>query len=121
MGWREKMGLETPTKNPKNPKNPKNRHDEGVPSVFRVDSKGSENEESYPIPATEKEFAKDERSTIIQFDGGPDFILGSTVKGAVYTHAELASLKNSGLLADELPTVHRIKQTFDGAVVPSTK
>jgi hypothetical protein len=145
MGWREKMGSETPTRNPINPKT---LHGKEVSSVSRVNSKGSENEKpGYLIPTTENEFAMDERAAI-QADGGQDepgtgsgvsfpvaivmdsAILGSTVDvmlwpdraevaGVQYSNAELVDLKSSGLPADDLRVVHRVKQTFDGVVIPS--
>jgi len=71
------------------------------------------NENGYPIPTTEDEFAMDERQAIIQFDGGQDT---QPVEYPVEVKMESAILG-----AADLRAVHRIKKSFDGAVVPSAE
>jgi hypothetical protein len=101
----------------------------------------------YPIPDTEPEFAMDERAAIIDVDGGQDetipysgpvemvlenSILGTTVDitlepgravvdGVVYSKTEMVDLLSRSLSAAEVAEIHRIKQSFDGSVVPSVK
>ena len=42
----------------------------------------------------------------------------ATVDGVGYSNQELVDLKSSGLPADDLRVVNRIKKQFDGAVIP---
>ncbi len=103
-----------------------------------------ENERTgYPIPTDENEFARDERQAIIEFDGGGQGVpyIGpvavktnskilatvdvhpepdqAVVGGVKYSKVELADLLSRKISHDDLLTVHRAKQEFEGAVVPN--
>ena len=67
----------------------------------------SEKASGYPIPTTEKEFAQDERQAIIAVDGGQD----KPYSGPV-------DLKSRELSEDELLAVHRVREIFQGTLVP---
>ena len=114
MGWRERMGavehLKTPTQNPQYPQ--KLSGGGGFEGIESIEHR-NENENGYPIPTTEDEFAMDERQAIIQFDGGQDT---QPVEYPVEVKMESAILG-----AADLRAVHRIKKSFDGAVVPSAE
>jgi hypothetical protein len=144
MGWREKMKSKTPTRNPINPKNLRG---EGVSSVSRVNSKGSENKKGgYPIPTDETEFAEDERRAIIDVDGGVEpmpvkypvevkmesAILGgtadvmlwpdrATVDGVQYTNDELKDLLSRNRDRETMVAVHEAKRGFSGEVLSAVE
>jgi len=147
MGWREKMAAKSKTKTHTiNTINPKNERDQAFSSISSINSKGIENEKGYPIPEDELEFARDERQAIVDGDGsqdeqipysGPvDVVMDSAILGTVpvilspdqaevagveYSNKELVDLLSRRLTAAEIAEIHRIKQSFDGGVVPSLK
>ncbi len=67
-----------------------------------------ENERTgYPIPMDETEFAMGERQAIIDADGGQDKLYSGPM-----------DLKSRDLSEDELLAVHRVREFFQGTLVP---
>ena len=65
----------------------------------------------YPIPTTEKAFAKDERQAIVEFDGGWD--PGPSPPVEVKMDSSIP-----GVAVEDLQAVHTVKSVFEGQVVP---